>query len=308
MQIFLSWSGERSRLIAEAIRGWLPKVIQSVSPWMSEEDIGAGARWLTEVSASLNRSKVGLILITPENQHNPWLLFESGALSKTMDQTCVCPLVFEMTPGQLTGPLTQFQANPLNRDGVGKVLATINKGLDDRKLNAHELDEILDVWWPKLEERLNALPSAPTPAVTRSVGDQLEELLSIGREQLRRENLRLEASRERDEKLDGMLEHFENFGSGIASMQSKAHQMLSKMAMGMDSAVDGLLSDGGGIHSIEHVSEALKGVVESMAPSSAQFESMQKLTAELEELQRRDKQRTLEMLQNRVDIQRDGGA
>jgi hypothetical protein len=108
MHVFVSWSGERSRQIAEAIRGWLPKVLQSVRPWMSAEDIGAGARWLSEVSATLNASTVGLICVTPENQHNPWLLFEAGALSKTVDQTCVCPILFEMTPGQLNGPMTQF--------------------------------------------------------------------------------------------------------------------------------------------------------------------------------------------------------
>jgi len=42
MQIFISWSGDRSCLIAEAIRGWLPKVVQSVKPWMSDQDIAAG--------------------------------------------------------------------------------------------------------------------------------------------------------------------------------------------------------------------------------------------------------------------------
>ena len=101
MNIFISWSGDRSRLIAEAIRVWLPKVMQSVKPWMSDQDISAGARWLTEVSSTLNTTSVGLICVTPENQHNPWLLFEAGALSKTIEQTCVCPIVFEMTPGQL---------------------------------------------------------------------------------------------------------------------------------------------------------------------------------------------------------------
>jgi hypothetical protein len=33
--VFISWSGERSKLIAEAFYEWLPMVIQSAKPWMS---------------------------------------------------------------------------------------------------------------------------------------------------------------------------------------------------------------------------------------------------------------------------------
>lgn len=215
MQIFISWSGPRSREIAEAIRAWLPKVVQSVKPWMSDQDISAGSRWLTEVSATLNNTNVGLICVTPENQHNPWLLFEAGALSKTLEQTCVCPLVFDMTPGQLTGPLTQFQANSLDRSGIGKVLSTINNGLGERRIDPQQLEEILDVWWPKLQERLAVIQPAANPTASRTTSDQLEEILILVREQLRRENIRLEASKERDEKLDSMLGFLDKAGAAM---------------------------------------------------------------------------------------------
>jgi hypothetical protein len=30
MDVFISWSGERSRTAAEALRGWLPKIINAI--------------------------------------------------------------------------------------------------------------------------------------------------------------------------------------------------------------------------------------------------------------------------------------
>jgi hypothetical protein len=287
MQVFVSWSGERSRLIAEAVRSWLPKVVKSVNPWMSTEDIGAGARWLSEVSATLNAATVGLICVTPENQHNPWLLFEAGALSKTLDQTCVCPLLLEMTPGQLNGPLTQFQANSLNRDGIAKVLSTINKGLGESRLDPQQLEEILDVWWPKLEERIKAIPAPKEPTAARSIDDQLEEILQLARENLRRENLRLEASMERDEKLDSMVGFVEQAGQMMGAMQSHAQRLQSSLGKRIDSAHGGA--------SIEHqdVTSAIAGTMTDGPLSGA---SMVEIAETLRGLHERDKARTESML------------
>lgn len=303
MNIFVSWSGDRSRLIAEAIRGWLPKVMQSVKPWMSDQDISAGARWLTEVASTLNTTSVGLICVTPENQHNPWLLFEAGALSKTIEQTCVCPIVFEMTPGQLNGPLTQFQANSLNRLGIGKVLTTINSGLGDRSLEPQQLEEILDVWWPKLEEKLNAIPSASTPASVRTTGDQLEELLALSREQLRRENIRIEASRDRDEKLDSMLGFLDRMGSSMSTFQVHAQRAMATIS---ESTLDNQHSIGEGQSS--HPSEVpnmLKTLANAMGTGQFDMSAMQQMTGMMREMQERDKERTKDMLSPAPELNQD---
>lgn len=294
MNIFISWSGDRSRLIAEAIRVWLPKVMQSVKPWMSDQDISAGARWLTEVASTLNTTSVGLICVTPENQHNPWLLFEAGALSKTIEQTCVCPIVFEMTPGQLDGPLTQFQANSLDRIGIGKVLATINSGLGDRRLETQQLEEILDVWWPKLEEKLSAIPAASTPTAIRTTGDQLEELLALSREQLRRENIRIEASNDRDEKLDSLLGFLDKMGASISTFQLQAQRAIA-------TATESALANS---HSVVEGESApvsgevdvLKALAGAIGPGKVDLAGMQQMTEMMREMQKRDKERARIML------------
>lgn len=286
MQVFISWSEDRSRQIAEAIRNWLPKVIQSVKPWMSNEDIGAGARWLTEVSTILNNAKVGLICITPENQHNPWLLFEAGALSKTLEQTCVCPLIFEMTPGQLKGPLTQFQANVLDREGIGKVLSTINKSLGDQMIDLQQLEEILDVWWPKLEEKLKAIPSASTPTAARSTNDQLEELLLLGREQMRRENIRLEASKDRDAQVDAMIGYMNNAQATMSVLRNSMQQVIPK----------GLLVEKSPLNIKKHLADSAHIISESMTSGDLSASAIEQMSNLMQEMQEREKTRREDML------------
>lgn len=220
MKVFLSWSGHRSRYLADALRSWLPRVIQSLQPWMSEEDIAAGSRWLPEISKELGEAKVGILCVTPENESNPWLIFEAGALSKTLDQPFVCPLLFDMSPSQLNGPLAQFQALSFDRPGIFRILTNLNNVPGHTPLPGKDLEEIFEVWWPRLEACLSGIPSTDS-AITpkRTTEELLEEILSISREHLRRENLRLEDSRIRDEKLDKMIPIFEQMATSTEQMQ-----------------------------------------------------------------------------------------
>jgi hypothetical protein len=86
MDVFISWSGERSKYVAQRLHVWLRQVLQMVKPWMSSENILAGARWTAEIVAHLSTSKFGVICVTPENLSAPWLVFEAGALAKTIDE------------------------------------------------------------------------------------------------------------------------------------------------------------------------------------------------------------------------------
>jgi hypothetical protein len=45
MEIFISWSGDLSKKIAEQLKIFLPSVIQSLKPFYSSEDISKGKRW-----------------------------------------------------------------------------------------------------------------------------------------------------------------------------------------------------------------------------------------------------------------------
>lgn len=262
MKVFISWSGERSRQVAEALRVWLPRVMQAVRPWMSDADISAGSRWLAEVSSVLDETSIGIICVTQENLSSPWLHFEAGALSKALDQSRVCPMGLNLKPGQISGPLSQFQAVTLDESGMLRVLGTLNKLMGDRALPDAELNEILAVWWPRLAEKLEAIPEASTPAPARATEDQLEELLQIAREQLRRENLRLEASKLKDKKLDDMIKLVERSTASIEPLKNVLGGLQSKFVTSMKELQRGM--DGGNLDS--KAAMALIGMLGSQMP------------------------------------------
>src|SRR5437016_4734535 len=89
MKIFISWSGSRSKLLGNKLRTWLPLVLQNVHPYMSNDDIPTGARWLHSISSELESSDFGILCLTPENLRAPWINFEAGALSKKVDNSRV---------------------------------------------------------------------------------------------------------------------------------------------------------------------------------------------------------------------------
>ncbi len=57
MKVFISWSGERSQALAQAVREWLPMVLYYTEPWLSHSDIEAGERWANVVAKELETSK-----------------------------------------------------------------------------------------------------------------------------------------------------------------------------------------------------------------------------------------------------------
>jgi len=82
MALFLSWSGASSRLVAEALHAWLPKILPAIRPWISTRDIRVGTRAIPSVENALRECRVGILCITPENQAAPWIHFEAGALAR----------------------------------------------------------------------------------------------------------------------------------------------------------------------------------------------------------------------------------
>jgi tetrahydromethanopterin S-methyltransferase subunit G len=182
MKVFLSWSGERSRLVAKALHDLLPEILQDVEPWMSEHEIAAGQRWGDQLNSVLEGAAVGIVCLTKENLNAPWLLYEAGSLAKSVSGSRVVPYLLGLAATDISFPLAQFQGVDTSETGTRKLLDSLNTArpspmLDDR------LDRMFARWWPDLSSRLSQIPDvAPTTQPVRSDRALLEEVLQLARQ------------------------------------------------------------------------------------------------------------------------------
>jgi len=154
MRVFISWSGQRSKNLAKALYDWLPLVLQNIQPYMSSEDIPSGSRWLASISSELQSCNFGILCLTPENLTSQWINFEAGAISKVVTNSHVVPLLYNLVPTDIGGPLDQFQANVFDEEGVLRVLRTINAADAERARKDTDLETAFTAFWPRLDKVL----------------------------------------------------------------------------------------------------------------------------------------------------------
>lgn len=150
---------------------------------MSAADIQRGAQWPSQIAGRLAECNVGIICLTPENLNERWILFEAGALSKLLDRAYVCTYLVGVEPAELEWPLAIFQATIATQESTRALVQTLNGALEDRGIEAARLNNIFDVWWPELEQRLRELPVQDTVAAPeRTSRALLEEILALVRQ------------------------------------------------------------------------------------------------------------------------------
>jgi TIR domain-containing protein len=183
MRVFISWSGDRAKHVAAALRDWLPLVVQSVEPWMSDKDLGAGQRWAEEIGSQLQQTDFGVIVVTPEGRDKPWPNFEAGALAKAVTTSRVVPYLVGMSVAELTFPLAMFNAVEADEKGTRKLVSAVNGAAKERALTESMLDKVFAPQWPNLKVQLDSVPKAKpdAPHTERSDRDILEEILAHAR-------------------------------------------------------------------------------------------------------------------------------
>lgn len=180
MDTLLSWSGKPSHEVAISLRDWLPEALPGCKPWVSSEDIAKGSRWSDELHAQLEKSKVCLVCVTPENVQSPWLYYEAGVIASKLGEAAVCPYLVGVPFKEIAQtPLHLYQATEANKNDTLKLLHSLNQRLESR----HEsgiLEGNFQAKWPQLKRRLDKVLESLAqgePPISQRLTEEAKELL-----------------------------------------------------------------------------------------------------------------------------------
>lgn len=180
MKVFISWSGETSKQIAEKLQKWIPCLLQNVKVFFSPVDIEKGENWDKKLSEILATCNYGIVCLTTENVAAPWINFEAGALAKAFDSRIAC-IIHDMKPSDVKGPLARYQATRIDEKDVFLLVSSINKHTDT-PLDESRLKDTFDALWPKLHSVLMALPSSQdSMSPDHNEDSPIEEILQLAR-------------------------------------------------------------------------------------------------------------------------------
>jgi predicted transcriptional regulator len=173
MKLFIAWSGNSSKRVAQSLHEWLPSVLPYVKPWMSEEDIGKGTIWNAELWKNLKTADFGILCLVPENITEHWVIFEAGALSGGRAYDKVSPFLLGIEPEDLPVPLRQFQCTRFRINDVRKLILRLNElAKEDERLDEQELKKLFQAQWSKLRKRLNSIDLTQSEEETENASEE----------------------------------------------------------------------------------------------------------------------------------------
>jgi len=166
MNVFISWSGIRSKAVAELLSDWIKCVLQATRPWLSTRDIDRGAIWFSEINDQLKNTTVGIVCLTAENKDKPWILFETGALAKGLSTSRVCTFLVDLKPSDLQDPLAQFNHTIPAEDSVWELVRTLNACLGSAGLDERVLGQVFKTYWVQFDQKFKDIIKS-TPQVEK---------------------------------------------------------------------------------------------------------------------------------------------
>ena len=114
MEVFISWSKNKSRLLALATKGFIQNVFGKKIEVFFSPDMYKGTSVDNEIHSNLLKSNKCIVCITSDNFKNPWLMYEAGVVYGAHFEkpggSIVIPILFEHIPDW-----SSWVDKPLNR-------------------------------------------------------------------------------------------------------------------------------------------------------------------------------------------------
>lgn len=177
MKIFISWSGQRERAVAEALRDALVNLCAvEVEIFVSSRSISKGANGVAVIEAELDASAFGVVLVSKDNQKAPWLNYEGGWLASTLERP-VATVCLDLPPSDITGPLAPRQATRFDdAEDMARLLREIVQAVNPA-MNDQTFATLLAAAWPAIESSWMPASGQVDDAPSRDERDMLAELV-----------------------------------------------------------------------------------------------------------------------------------
>jgi len=129
MLVFICWSGDKSKAIAEFIKELFNNILPRNIKIFISEDIPPGDFWPISLQQKLVEASFGIVCITNTNQTAPWMLYEAGCISnkcQNKNEHNIIPVLIDIP--KLTdpsNPLSQYQYKQLSIESLKEILNKI---------------------------------------------------------------------------------------------------------------------------------------------------------------------------------------
>lgn len=155
MRVFISWSGDRSKRVAEALKLLLKDVIFA-DAWVSSQNVPKGSVWFGKLSGMISQSDFGILCLTKGNTASPWVAFEAGALFKALGEDHVCPFLIDPEI-DLEQPFSLLQSVGSSRDDILKLVCDINGANSAHGVSSDDLNRRFKKSWPDFRDTLKTV-------------------------------------------------------------------------------------------------------------------------------------------------------
>lgn len=169
MKAFISWSGRRELLIAQALKEWLAAVVPEITPFVSP-DLPKGQAWFTNLARELRDARLGFMCLARPRVASDWQLVEAGALWKAASSGGLFPLCFGVDGAQVPEPLRAFQLTRFDEADFRRLagaIATLHHPLSPW---TPEREQAFDSAWPAFKQRADDALQQPDDGVHQTRG------------------------------------------------------------------------------------------------------------------------------------------
>jgi hypothetical protein len=169
MKAFISWSGSRELLIAQALQQWLSAVVPEITSFVSP-DLPKGQAWFAALARELRDARLGFMCLARPRVASEWQLVEAGAIWKAASSGGLFPLCFGIGGAELPEPLRAFQLTRFDETDFLRLAGAVATLAHPAPAATSVREQALAAAWPLFKQRVEDALQQPDDGIHQTRG------------------------------------------------------------------------------------------------------------------------------------------